>query len=110
MEAMYRCDESIGFDPKELCCVQPMNASTSMTECRASRGRARARRATCASPARPAGRPVRSAWTAPAAGSEGSEHHPENHRLPAYVHSIVEQVLVPLHRSHSIAHVTLSDG
>lgn len=33
-----------------------------------------------------------------------------NHRLPAYMHSIVEQALVPRHRSHPIAYVRLSDG
>ena len=30
-----------------------------------------------------------------------------NHRLPARVHAVVEQVLLPLHRSHPIASVTL---
>jgi len=30
-----------------------------------------------------------------------------NHRLPAHVHSVVDQVLVTLHRSHPIAEVSL---
>lgn len=33
-----------------------------------------------------------------------------NHELPAHVHGVVETALVPLHRQHAVASVTLSDA